>query len=238
MKPVLKKSLKVLAALIALPPTLLLILSILLYVPAVQNWAVKQVAAYASDTMNMSVSVERVRLRFPLDLGVYGFLATQPNDSLKGVTDTIADARLLVAGVKLMPLFDKRVDVKRVELLDAKINTAQFVPAARVRGRVGSLRLCPSTVRLSDSDVSLSTLRLSRADIDVCLSDTVPEDTTQSENVWRIALQRLHADHSNVTVHMPGDTLQVAVGLGRTYVTSVLVDLAKKPVSGGLARLA
>ena len=183
MKPVLKKSLKVLAALIALPPTLLLILSILLYVPAVQNWAVKQVAAYASDAMDMNVSVERVRLRFPLDLGVYGFLATQPNDSLKGVTDTIADARLLVAGVKLMPLFDKRVDVKRVELLDAKINTAQFVPAARVRGRVGSLRLCPSTVRLSDSDVSLSTLRLSRADIDVCLSDTVPEDTTQSETV-------------------------------------------------------
>lgn len=63
MKPVLKKSLKVLAALIALPPTLLLILSILLYVPAVQNWAVKQVAAYASDAMDMNVSVERVRLR-------------------------------------------------------------------------------------------------------------------------------------------------------------------------------
>lgn len=233
MKPVLKKSLKVLAALIALPPTLLLILSILLYVPAVQNWAVKHVAAYASDAMDMNVSVERVRLRFPLDLGVYGFLATQPNDSLKGVTDTIADARLLVAGVKLMPLFDKRVDVKRVELLDAKINTAQFVPAARVRGRVGSLRLCPSTVRLSDSDVSLSTLRLSRADIDVCLSDTVPEDTTQSETVWRIALQRLHADHSNVTVHMPGDTLQMAVGLGRTDVTSVLVDLAKNQYQVG-----
>ena len=68
MKPVLKKSLKVLAALIALPPTLLLILSILLYVPAVQNWAVKQVAAYASDAMDMNVSVERVRLRFPLGL--------------------------------------------------------------------------------------------------------------------------------------------------------------------------
>lgn len=49
-----------------------LLLSILLYLPPVQNWAVKQVAAYASESTGMDISVKQVRLVFPLKLGVEG----------------------------------------------------------------------------------------------------------------------------------------------------------------------
>ena len=39
------------------PLVLILLLSILLYLPPVQNWAVKQVAAYASESTGMDISV-------------------------------------------------------------------------------------------------------------------------------------------------------------------------------------
>ena len=228
MKSIASRTLKILAAIVATPILIVAVLSVLLYLPPVQNWAVRQVAAYASQTMGMKVEVASVRLRFPLDLGVYGFRATQPNDSLHNVVDTIADARQLVAGVRLMPLFRGEVRVKSVELQDAKVNTAGYVPSARVRGRVGVLRLSASDVRLASHDVCLSGVLLSRADVDVALSDTVPEDTTTTENVWRIRLARLHASRTNVCVHMPGDTLQVAVGLGRLDARGVAADLARQ----------
>lgn len=60
-----------------------LLLSILLYLPPVQNWAVKQVAAYASESTGMDISVKQVRLVFPLKLGVEGVKVLQPIDSLK-----------------------------------------------------------------------------------------------------------------------------------------------------------
>ena len=228
MKPILKKILKVAAVAFSLPIAIVLLLSVLLYIPAVQNWAVRQAAGYVSESTGMNVSIDYVRLRFPLDLGMYGFRATQPNDSLPNVTDTIADARVLLAGVRLMPLLHSRVEVERLELRDAKVNTAQYVPSARVKGRVGALRLSSSEVSLADSGVRLSRLFLSGADIDVALSDTVPEDTTKSENIWRISLDRLHISRSSVAVHMPGDTLQIGVGIGRLVAAGAYADLARQ----------
>ena len=64
MKPIYKRSLKVAAAVLATPIVLLVLLAVLLYIPPVQNWVVKKAAAYASESTGMSVSVERVRLRW------------------------------------------------------------------------------------------------------------------------------------------------------------------------------
>ena len=132
MKPVVKKSLIAVAAVVATPIVILVLLAVLLYVPSVQNWAVRQVASYASESIGMTVRVDNVRLRFPLDLTVNGFLATLPNDSLRHKTDTIADALQLTASVRLRPLFHGNVVVDRLELADTKLNTARFIPSARV----------------------------------------------------------------------------------------------------------
>ena len=50
------------------PILLFVILTILLYLPPIQNWAVDKVAAYASEQTGMEITVDNVRLSFPLDL--------------------------------------------------------------------------------------------------------------------------------------------------------------------------
>ena len=50
------------------PLVLILLLSILLYLPHVQNWALKQVAAYCSESTGLEISVKKVLLVFPLKL--------------------------------------------------------------------------------------------------------------------------------------------------------------------------
>lgn len=81
MKPVHKKTLKILAAIVATPIIIVTLLAVLLYIPPVQNWAVGRVTAYVSESTGMSVDIKRVHLSFPLKLSINGFRATQPNDS-------------------------------------------------------------------------------------------------------------------------------------------------------------
>lgn len=215
MKPVVKKSLIAVAAVVATPIIILILLAVLLYVPPVQNWAVRQVASYASESTGMTVRVDRVRLRFPLDLTVNGFLATQPNDSLRNITDTIADARQLVVSVRMRPLFHGNVVVDRLELADTKLNTARFVPSARVKGRVGLLSLRSRSINLNDETVHIDRAALQGARLDVALSDTVPEDTTSTPSHWNISLDRLDIADTKAMVHMPGDSMRIAAGIGR-----------------------
>lgn len=213
MKPIYKRSLKVAAAVLATPIVLLVLLAVLLYIPPVQNWVVKKAAAYASESTGMSVSVERVRLSFPLDLSIQGLLATQPNDSLHNNIDTIAAADELIVGVKLMPLFAGNVEVTDLDFRRVNINTAQLVPSARVKGGVGRLKVEPSKVALTKETVDLGPVLLTDANLDIALSDTVPEDTTKTENNWQIAFTHLSVKRSAVKIHMPGDTLAIGVGL-------------------------
>ena len=66
------------------PIILFIILMILLYVPPVQNLIRKQATAIASGATGMDISVERIDLRFPLNLLVRGVLVVQPADSAVG----------------------------------------------------------------------------------------------------------------------------------------------------------
>ena len=114
----------------------LLLLAALLYFPPFQRWAVKQVAAYASEKTGMDISVGQVRLEFPLDLGL---------DDVKVIgkesRDTIADIEHAVAKVRLWPLLKKRVEIDELTFKQAKINTVDFVDAAHVKGTIGELSL-------------------------------------------------------------------------------------------------
>lgn len=106
-----KKTLKVLLAVVITPIALFLILTLLLYCPPVQKWAVEKAAQVASEKTGMRITVEQLRLSFPLDLRLQGLKALQPNDSLPGRMDTIADVRSLTTHVQMLPLLSGRVEV-------------------------------------------------------------------------------------------------------------------------------
>lgn len=222
-----KKTLKWTVGIILTPILLFFILALLLYLPPVQNWAVGKVAAYASEKIGMGISVDRVRLVFPLDLGVYGFRMTQQNDSLPQVTDTVADVRRLVVDVRLRPLFKKQVEVDALEFNDLKLNTADFIHEARVKGNIGRLSLSSHGIDLGKETVKVDEALLRDANVSVELSDTVPPDTTKSENRWKISVEKLDIARTGVTVHMPGDTLQAEVYMGKTEARGGLFDLYK-----------
>lgn len=209
------------------PLVLVVLLFVLFYFPPFQNWAVRQVSAYASEQTGMDIHVGHVHLKFPLDLSMEEVRVLQPNDSVKGATDTVADIRSLVADVQLWPLLRKQVMVDELSFEQMKVNTAHLVHTMRVKGQIGRLRLQAHGIDLGKDRINIDQALLSDAKIDLALSDTVPEDTTPSQNYWKIALRQLQLRQTDFTLHMPGDTLSVRALLGDARAEQAYLDLYK-----------
>jgi autotransporter translocation and assembly factor TamB len=213
-----KKALWWILGILLSPVVLFLLLTALLYFPPFQNWAVDKVAAIASEKTGMEISVDHVDLSFPLDLGIDGFrIVQQP--------DTIADVERMVVDVQLLPLLKQKVIINELEVNDAKFNTAQFVDAARVKGQFKRLALSSRGIDLDQQTVEVNGARLEDARVDIMLNDSVPEDTTTSENHWKIWADSLRIIRSDVALHMPGDTMSVKARFGSLVAREGDIDL-------------
>ena len=209
------------------PILLFFILAALLYLPPVQNWAVKKVAAIASEKTGMEITVGHVNLEWPFNLGIDDFRMLQPNDSLKNVTDTIADIGHLTADIELWPLLEKRVIINELSMQEAKLNTNGFISDLRIKGRMKELWLSSKGIDLDKETVEVNGARLVNADLDIQLSDTAAVDTTTSDNKWIINADSLSIHQTRLAIHLPGDTLHIDAYMGHAVAKEANIDFGK-----------
>ena len=221
-----KKALKWMAIAVLTPILLFFILAALLYLPPVQNWAAKKVAAIASEKTGMEITVGHVNLEWPLDLGIDDFRMLHPNDSLPNVTDTIADVGHLTADIQLWPLLKKRVIINELSLQEAKLNTNGFISDLRIKGQMKELWLSSKGIDLDKETAEVNGARLADANLDIQLSDTAAVDTT-SDVKWIINADSLSIHQTRLTLHMPGDTLNVDAYMGYAVAKEANIDLGK-----------
>ena len=214
-----KKGLWWILGILLSPILLFIILTILLYLPPVQNWVVDRVTVIASEKTGMDIRVGHTRLSFPLDLAIDDFRMIH-------LGDTIADVKRLVVDVQLLPLFSSRVVINELEVNQTRLNTNGFIAAAQVRGHFAKLAVRSDGIDLDRQTVEINGTRLEDAHLDIALNDSVPEDTTTSETLWKIHADQLHILRSDVRLHMPGDTMQVAAHLGTLSAREAQIDLA------------
>ena len=206
---------------------LIVILFLLFYFPPFQNWAVKKAASIASEKTGMKISVGHVRLAFPLDLALEHVKAIEPNDSVKGRMDTVADVRRAVANVQLLPLLKNQVMVDELSLQQMKVNTTHFISDVRISGNVGNLKLKAHGIDLSKEHVHINKASIDDANINVELADTAKKDTTPSENFWKINLDNLRLKNVAFALQTPGDTISIALQMNLGKANGVYMDLYK-----------
>lgn len=212
---------------ILLSPVLLFAVLVgLLYLPPVQNWAVRQVAETVSEQTGMQITVGHVDLSFPLDLVLDDFRALKDGD-------TIADVRRLVADVQLRPLLHSRVVVDALQVSQGKLNTNGFVNAVRVKGDFKHLSVTSRGIDLARQTVEVNGARLEDARLDIAMNDSVPEDTTSTPTRWKIHFDDATILRSDVTFHMPGDTMSVRGYLGSLIAREGNIDLGTSTYSVG-----
>ena len=114
------------------PVLLFVILMILLYIPPVQNLLRREVTAYASKATGMQIQVERIDLRFPLNLLVRGVEVIQQ-------PDTLLSLESLNVRVQAWPLVKGKVEVDEVSLSQVACNSANLIEGMKIKGVLGRI---------------------------------------------------------------------------------------------------
>ena len=104
---------------------------VLLYIPPVQNLLRREVTAVASKATGMQIQVERIDLRFPLNLLVRGVEVIQQ-------PDTLLSLESLNVRVQAWPLLKGKVEVDEVTLSQVAVNSANLIEGMQIKGVWGA----------------------------------------------------------------------------------------------------
>lgn len=222
------KWLKRVAWILLTPIVLFGLLILLLYVPPVQSFLRRQVMAAASEVTGMHITVDRIDLRFPLNLLVRGVLVTQPVHAV-GVQcqDTLLNLQSLNVRVQAWPLLHGQIEIDEVRLNQVAVNSLQLVDGMQIKGHLGSFFFESHGVDLSAEDAILNQVSLEDTHLQVMLADTTTQepDTTTTALNWKIALHRLRLKNVSVDLSMPIDSMNLAAHVGQLRLDDVAVDL-------------
>ena len=205
---------------------------ILLYVPPVQNFIRKQATAIASDATGMNISVERIDLRFPLNLLVRGVQVVQPGNDTADIQhpDTLLNLGSLNVRVQAWPLLKGRVEVDDITLQRVAVNSSGLLEGMRIKGTLGRFFLASHGIDLNKEDAVLNRVELSDTHVQVMLADTTetPEDTTETALNWRVALHNLKLKNVSVDLQMPLDSMSLAATIGDASIEDAEADLKRQ----------
>ena len=216
-----KKILKWGGIILLIPISLFVILSILLYLPPIQNFVVEKVTKEASEATGMDIQIKRLSLSFPLNLVVH-------RTTVVNQQDTVLDINRLKVKVQLWPLIQKRVEVDGLELVKAKINTGELIEGLSVKGLLDKCYVESHGLDLTPEMAIINKVELEGTDLAICMADTTAADTTTSDTIpWKIKVEKVDFKEVSLALHMPLDSMRTSISLGKAELRDALVDLKK-----------
>lgn len=173
--PWIRRPLKVIGCLIVL----ILLIPVLLYIPPVQDFAVKTATKMVADKTGMKIGIDKLRLKFPVNLSLSGVSV------IEAAGDTMVLAREAIVDVKLRPLLVLDVQVKKLLLRDGYYRMLSPDSSMLMTIRAGLLEVDDkSSANIRTSEISLNEANLSDGEItlnmDVWKQKPTPQDTTST----------------------------------------------------------
>lgn len=210
------------------PVIIFFVLVVLLYLPPVQDWAVGLACEKLSEETGLDVTVERVRIKFPLDIDLQELCVTQA-DTLQhferdrqGIEayrqrqhpDTLLAVGSCVVDLDLSGIFSLNIGVDAVDLNGGVVDTHDLIASMKLRGRLGELHLDAHDLELEQEHVNITAASLRHCDLDIALQDTTIIDTTTSQPVnWKLDFANLAVEDTRLAFHTALDTMSVSAGI-------------------------
>ena len=209
-----KKILKWCGIIISIPFALFIIISILIYIPPVQDFIVKKAASMASTATGMDINVGRISLSFPLNLNIHNVSAVQEKD-------TLLNAGKITLKVQMKPLFRKQVEIDAFKLEEISLNTMNMIEGLALKGELGELYLESHGVALSPETATINSFILKDTHMDIAGEPLY----------WQFMLQKANLENVAINLNMPLDSMDMGVNIGSATLTEGLVDLRKEAYS-------
>lgn len=206
------------------------LLSVLLYIPAFQNFLFKEAIRRLGKAAGMEIKAGKIRLAFPLSLTCYNLTAS----GVQG--DTLLSLQLLKLKVSPLPLFKQTVFIDTLHLQNLRLATGSFIEGMELKGGIDRLS-AKALIYLPDEHANVHNLTLSDALISLRI-DTVSQDDSASPAKWTVNVKQSTLNNIGLNLQIPADTLALNAGIGRSELKDVKIDLGASRYTAGQFRLA
>lgn len=216
-----RKALKIAIGIVSTPFVLLALLMALLYVPPVQQWAVRRATTYVRESTGWDVSIDRVRLTWLLDLDLQNLRVEDEALYLQ--------VGHLAVDLDFSRIFQLQLGVEGIALEQTDVDTRTLIETLQVKGELGKFHLKADKLDLKRQRVYLNRAALEGADVAILMRDTTVVDTTQSEPVqWTIAWNDVSISDSRVIFCTANDTMAVEAAIRLAQVKRGNVNLGEE----------
>ena len=185
---------------------LLILLTLLLYIPSVQTYVVNTTLSKLESSLGMRITAGSVNIGFPLKVHI--------NDvtGLDAEGDTLAVVGRLTADVSLWPIIQgSDLPVGGIELADTKLDYAFPNDSLFLKGTVGELKGDFFSYKLKEQVMNISNVSLKDGDMAVVvLMDTVPKPDT--------------GEKSRLVIYIDGAKIENVRGSFSNSLDSLIVD--------------
>ncbi|MDH6305725.1 hypothetical protein M2459_002519 [Parabacteroides sp. PF5-5] len=192
-----------------IPVVLLLIVSILLYLPPFQQFVLKKATRYASEASGMEIDMQRIILSFPLDVSVDGLTVSS------AATDTLLAVDRLSLRILPAPLLKKIISVDKLEVEQVVVHSGTLIEGMEVDGTFDRLSARAKHIGLNEEKAVIDDVRLSSAAITVRI-DSLSQDDSPSEPLdWELLLKQISLEQVCFALQMNTSPDSLRVG---TYI--------------------
>ena len=204
----------------ALIPVLLVsLIFLLLYIPFVQNFAVKQAMQYVSESVGMNIHIGNFKLTYPLNLTLQDVYA------IDSERDTILYVKELHVNLSPRPLLQKDVSISRFYLNEARIHTQSLIEGIEIQGIVGSLEGFAESISLINEEAIVNQLKLSDANLTIRIDSIPTSDADSTKISWKVFADDIQLDKLALSVQLPTDSIQVASYFENIFIAEGIIDL-------------
>lgn len=207
---------------LSIPFLLLFILSILLYLPVLQNKVREMAVRYASQATGMVIDVEHIRLSFPFDLSISGVeVANSSQDTLLSVGD-------LTVRIKLLPLLHSSIELDELTLRNATVNSDTLLTGMQLQGAIGSLYVQAKSIHLSKEVAEINQISLDNSSLKLTIDSTSTDpDSSMIPLLWKILINKASINELHAQIKLPGDTLFWNTQISNATLLSGSIDLGE-----------
>lgn len=222
----LRKLFKYMLRIILVLFSLIVLVMILLYLPAVQSFVKGQAEQYVNNNLDMKLSVGRILLKFPLDLAVEKiYLGQTENDSM-------LYADVIQVNVALTKLLKKEIEVRRLVVENATVNFEDSLSGLKMNVFLKELNLRVNRLNLSQQEAEIPFVALKGGKVRMNLGggESVVDTTGGGEPVrWCFKVGEVTID--SVDYQLQGLPMgEFHAGMGEARLKGMDVGLEKQTV--------
>ncbi len=204
----------------------LLLLPTILYIPAVQQGMADYATQAASEQLGMQIDLEKVRIRFPLDIELTKALV------VKADGDTMLQCNSLVLDLNFRKIFRKEIIIDQLTFERTKFHYVDSAETFNLKVNVEELGLMARPVNLRNESITLPDIMLRGGDVTLHLVSEVDTTKTASSPLnWIFEVSKLQLEDIHYTMTTKPHETSLQSGINNALLTNAVVDLGKQNIS-------